>query len=239
MGCNYKGFCSLWKNLKCMVLVLCLYQESWWISQDMYCWSFLQMRLLGHKGCIWSRFRSCQRRVWGNKPGFCTCCLLMGWIVQWSPLEPWNPFLIPSYESPPQLSCWTEQRSGRETSFLSCRPSLWPSWLFPDDLLLIQSEEPEKADSTLSWTHLPPMAPKVLRPSQICQRDWHRLGWQGPSMLYGTKDGGESPHCLSRLLQQRQEMKWAWTYAVWKSLGVLRSPRCQGKNYSLLRSPTL
>lgn len=159
MGCNYKGFCSLWKNLKCMVLVLCLCQESWWISQDMYCSSFLQMRLLGHKGWILSRFRSWQRRVRGNKPGFCMCCLLMGWIVQWSPLESWNLFLILSYESPRQFPCWTEQRSGRETSFLSCRPSLWPSWLFPDDLLLIQSEEPEKADSTLSWTHLPPMAP--------------------------------------------------------------------------------
>ena len=161
------------------------------------------MRLLGHKGCRWSRFHSWQRRVRGNKPGFCTCCLLMGWIVQWSPLEPWNPFLILSCEPPRQLPCWTEQS----------RPSVWPSWLFPENLLLIQSEEPEKADSTLScaWTHLPPMAPQVLPPSQICQTDWHRLGWQGPSMLYGTKDGGESPHCLSRLLKQRQEMKWAWT----------------------------
>lgn len=167
----------------------------------MYCWSFLQMRLLGHKGCRWSRFHSWQRRVRGNKPGFCTCCLLMGWIVQWSPLEPWNPFLIHSCEPHHQLPCWTEQS----------RPSLWPSWLF----LMIFSSRVRSQRKLIppSAVHGPVCHQRPLRSSlhhrSAKQIDIDLAGKAPPCS--GTKDGGESPHCLSRLLKQRQEMKWAWT----------------------------
>lgn len=180
MGCNYTGFCSLWKDFKCMVL-FCVFAKSLGFlnSQDMYCWSFLQMRLLGHMGCRWSSFHSWQRRMWGNKPGFCTCCLLMGWIVQWSPLSPGT-------------SSWFHVS------------------LHPSSLVGLSRAAPTFAVLTLSWRSssrggarkawfhpqlcMDPFAtngPQVLPPSQICQRDWHWLGWLGPSMVYGTKDGGE------------------------------------------------
>lgn len=137
-----------------------------------------------------------------------------------------------SQDSARAASLWGELSNGLllspGTSSWSLAVSLHPSSLVglsradphfgrPDSFLTISFSSRVRSQRKLippSDVHGPvchPMAPQVLPPSQICQRDWHWLGWQGPSMVYGTKDGEESPNCLSRLLKLRQEMKWAWT----------------------------
>lgn len=98
-----------------------------------------------------------------------------------------------------------------------------------------------------SWLHqqlhMGPISTRGPRgPSFLCQST-NRLTWtwlvvSSPSPG-GQEMGRHSPNFFSRWLNQRQEMKWGWKYAVWKSPRVLEQQWWLGKNCSLPWSQAL